>query len=417
MITANDINQIMGITESFLLPERMMQILLSGEKSLIFDRFRELESDLSFDWFTDYFQEEHANRNAMMQDFTPKELTQLLPELACSTYTKVLDVCAGTGGLTIGAWSKNPNAFFVCEELSQRALPLLMFNMSIRNINGYVINKNILSGEVMGIYRLDKSERYSEIVEERSLPELKDFDLVVMNPPYSLKHEWKETPEWLRGYEPPTKAADYGFILYGMSKMQSGATLCAILPHGVLFRGQKEGVIREKLIRDKRIRSIIGLPDKLFLNTQIPVCVMVIGEDENEIFFIDASKKFVKEGKQNVLRKEDVNEIANTYHTRTNVERYSSTADFSELESNDFNLNIPRYVDTTEKAELPKMGEVIRDLMDIDSQIQKTEFELSKMLKNLKAQDPEDQKTINAFARYCQKKKVNNGYEQLSLNL
>ncbi len=321
------------------------------------------------------------------------------------------------GGLTIGAWSKNPNAFFVCEELSQRALPLLIFNMSIRNINGYVINKNILSGEVMGIYRLDKSERYSEIVEERSLPELKDFDLVVMNPPYSLKHEWKETPEWLRGYEPPTKAADYGFILYGMSKMRSGATLCAILPHGVLFRGQKEGVIREKLIRDKRIRSIIGLPDKLFLNTQIPVCVMVIGENENGIFFIDASKKFVKAGKQNILRKEDVDEIANTYHARTNVERYSSTANFSELESNDFNLNIPRYVDTTEKAELPKMGEVIRDLMDIDSQIQKTEFELSKMLKNLKAQDPEDQKTINAFARYCQKKKVNNGYEQLSFNL
>ncbi len=98
MISAKDVNSIMGIAESFLLPERMMQILLSDEKEHIFDSFKELESDLSFDWFTDYFQEEHANRNAMMQDFTPKELTQLLPELGCKSYMKVLDVCAGTGG-------------------------------------------------------------------------------------------------------------------------------------------------------------------------------------------------------------------------------------------------------------------------------------------------------------------------------
>lgn len=418
MIRTEDINSIIGISESFLLPERLMEVLLSGEKECVFDSFLEVESDLSFDWFTNYFQEEHSNRNAMMQDFTPKELTQLLPGLAQAPYTKVLDVCAGTGGLSIGAWNKSPDAYFVCEELSQRALPLLIFNMAIRNVNGYIINKNILSGEVLGVYKLSKQEKYSEIIEECNEPEIHDFDLILSNPPYSLKYEWKAVPEWLVGYTvPPTKAADYAFILYGMSKMAADATMCVILPRGVLFRGQKEGAIRKQLIQDKRIRSIIGLPDKLFLNTQIPVCVMVFGKNESEIFFIDASREYRKGPKQNVLRKEDVEKIVNTQQARKNVEKYSKLISYQELETNDFNLNIPRYVDTSEEVELPKIGKVIRDLMEIDDQIQKTEAQLSKMLKNLKALDSEDQKAINAFAGYCSKKKVNYNYEQLSLNL
>lgn len=147
MITAQDINNIIGITESYELPNELLYLLFSDRKNEIFAQFLELQSDLSFDWFTDYFQENHSNREAMMQDFTPKELTEILPRLP-KGYTSVLDVCAGTGGLSIGAWSVNNDATFVCEELSGRALPLLLFNMAIRNVNGYILHKDVLSGEV-----------------------------------------------------------------------------------------------------------------------------------------------------------------------------------------------------------------------------------------------------------------------------
>ena len=182
MVNNADINRILDISESFELPEKMMNILLSDKKDKTFDEFKKLENDMSYDWFNEYFQEEHSNRNAMMQDFTPRELAELLPNLS-NGFEKVLDICAGTGGLTVGAWNINPGAFFVCEELSKRAIPLLLFNLAIRNMKGYVINKDVLSGEVLSVYRLKNGENYSEIIEEKNDPEITDFDLIITNPP------------------------------------------------------------------------------------------------------------------------------------------------------------------------------------------------------------------------------------------
>ncbi|MBQ7264703.1 MAG: N-6 DNA methylase [Firmicutes bacterium] len=401
MIKAEDVNRIIGISESFKMPETLMNILLSGKKD-IFEKFSVIESDMSYDWFNGYFQEEHSNRKAMMQDFTPKELTELLPRLT-NEYSTVLDVCAGTGGLTIGAWSKNPNALFVCEELSERALPLLIFNLAIRNINGWVINKNILTGEIFAIYRLIKDEKYSDIFIEVLEPTINKFDLIITNPPYSLKHEWKEVPDYITDYgEPPTKAADYGFLLYGLSKMTTTGTMCAILPHGVLFRGQKEGAIRESLIKRHLINSIIGLPEKLFLNTGIPVCVMVVKSNSENLFFIEASREYLKNTKQNSLRKSDADKIINTFWERTKIDKYADVVTYEVIENNGFNLNISRYVDTFEEETLPDLKELTDELIQIKGNIRIAELELVKQLKELVALDAEDQIAINQYIRYLE---------------
>ena len=414
MITTQDINNIIGITESYMLPNELLYLLFSDRKNEIFARFLELQNDLSFDWFTDYFQENHSNREAMMQDFTPRELTEILPRLS-SGYTRVLDVCAGTGGLSIGAWSVNHDATFVCEELSGRALPLLLFNMAIRNVNGYILHKDVLSGEIQAVYRLTKGEKYSDLERVDEVPELDGFDLVITNPPYSLKHEWQQVPSYCEGYgTPPTKAADYAFILYGLSRMAINGMLCAILPHGVLFRAQREAEIRQKLITENRLESVIGLPDKLFLNTDIPICIIVLSNGAENTLFIDASKEYLKEAKKNRLRAEDVAKITDTFRKKATVAKYSKLVNLAEIESNGYNCNIPRYVDTFEKKPLPDIGQVTEDLMQIDKEIRKTELERAKALDGVVGSE-EDMALIRKYIRHL--RKGGEKYEQITFNL
>lgn len=416
MITSKEINSIINISESFQLIEKFMQILLSDKKDETFDRFIEIENDLSYDWFTDYFQEEHSNRKAMMQDFTPKEVANLLPRFS-QGFTSVLDICAGTGGLSIGAWNKNPDAFFVCEELSERALPLLLFNMAIRNVDGYIVNKEVLSGQTKQVFRLQKAEKYSSITVENEEPQKTDFELVIENPPYSLKYKWDHIPDYMDGYgEPPTSRADYAFIVYGISRLSDKGSLCAILPHGVLFRGQKEQQIRKEILKRQRVKTIIGLPDKLFKNTDIPTAIIIIGRGDNNVLFIDASRDFLKESKHNVLRGEDIEKIIQAEVSRVDIDRYSRSVSLSEIEENGFNLNISQYVDTHIPEPLPDAGELLRDLMNIDDQIQRSENELAKMLKNLVTNNADDKVILKEFIKYL-KKKDGAIYEQLTLDL
>lgn len=405
---ASKINEILGITESFQMPEKLMALLISPAKDTMMERFLELESDLSFDWFTDYFQEEHSNRNAFMQDYTPRELTKLLPMLS-DGYEKVLDVCAGIGGLTIGAWNHNPDVYFVCEELSERALPLLLFNLSIRNMNGCVMRRDVLSGEIFEKYYLEKGDRFSSItIATELIDEFENFDLIISNPPYSVRHEWDEVlPAYLQDYgAPPTKAADYAFVLYGLSKMKANGKMFVILPHGVLFRGQRESDIRKALLDRKQIRDVVGLPDKLFLNTQIPVCIMSFEKQgSGNILMVDASKHFEKNAKQNRLREKDILKISEAVNGRLNVDKYSRMVPLSEIIDNAYNLNIPRYVDTSEEEPLPDINEIFRNLADIETEIIKTQDELWKMLDDCVAQDVEDEKALKEIKKYFKKQK------------
>lgn len=389
-INGNKINELFGVNESFMLPDKLMGLLLSEDINSIFEKYSDMQGDLSYDGFTDYFQEEHSNRKAMMQDFTPKELTELVGSIAGADVMTCLDVCAGTGGLTIDMHSIAPQCEFFCEELSQRALPILLFNLAVRNISAYVSNKNVLSNETIGCYRIIPGEHFGKILKIDSIPEV-PVDVCITNPPYSLKYEFDEKHPDNRfseyGY-PPKQFSDMAFIIHGLSRLKATGRLIAILPHGVLFRGNREAGIRRKMIDKGNIHAVIGLPENLFLNTNIPVAVIIFGKQPAEkVVFIDGSKGFEKVGKQNRLRNEDIHNILRVLANGQEISKFSHIADISEIEKNDFNLNISRYVNTYEPPPPIDIIAVMEELFELEQERKRLELQIYASLTNLSASD------------------------------
>ena len=194
------------------------------------------------------------------------------------------------------------------------------------------------------------------------------FDIVVANPPFSQK--WSADDSFLSderfasyGKLAPSSKADFAFIQHMVHQLDNDGTMAVIVPHGVLFRGASEGVIRKYLLKEKNyIDAIIGLPANIFYGTSIPTCVIVVKKNrkpEDDILFIDASNDFEKSKNQNYLRDEDVDKIVDTYRNRKEIEKYSKKVSMKEIEENDYNLNIPRYVDTFEEEEEINLDEVV----------------------------------------------------------
>lgn len=192
---------------------------------------------------------------------------------------------------------------------------------------------------------------------------LKRFDYVVANPPFSVKN-WSngivpmdDEYNRFRGYGvPPEKNGDYAFLLHIIASLNSTGKGAIILPHGVLFRGNAEAEIRKNIIDRKLIKGIIGLPANLFYGTGIPACIIVIDKEDTEsrkgIFMIDASKGFMKDGNKNRLREQDIHKIVDVFNNQRTVEKFARFVTFDEIEKNEFNLNIPRYIDTQESEDI-----------------------------------------------------------------
>ena len=155
--------------------------------------------------------------------------------------------------------------------------------------------------------------------------------------------------------------------------------------HGVLFRGSAEGKIRKQLIEQNLVNAVIGLPDNMFMNTGIPVCLIVLkkNKQDNNVLFIDASKRFVKQGKVNVMEEKQINEVVQAYQDRKAVDKFSSVATLEKIRENDYNLNIPRYVDTYEYVPPPNLIEVTNELMQIDQEIAEAQLKIAEGLSNL----------------------------------
>src|SRR5699024_2004157 len=188
------------------------------------------------------------------------------------------------------------------------------------------------------------------------------FDAVVMNPPYSAKN-WNRSnlkvsdPRFeIAGVLPPDSKGDYAFLLHGLFHLGQHGTMAIVLPHGVLFRGGTEGEIRKRLLDKNYIDTIIGLPDRMFTNTGIPVTVMILKKNRNigdPVLIIDASKNFVKVGKQHVLQEKDIARSVDTYTERREEKGYSHLASREDIIENEYNLNIPRYIESIEE-EIPQ---------------------------------------------------------------
>lgn len=253
---------------------------------------------------------------------------------------------------------------------------------------------------------------------------LKRFDYVVANPPFSVKN-WSNgiSPmddefNRFRGYGiPPEKNGDYAFLLHIIASLNSTGKGAIILPHGVLFRGNAEADIRKNIIERKLIKGIIGLPANLFYGTGIPACIIIIDKEDTEtrkgIFMIDASKGFMKDGNKNRLREQDIHKIVDVFNNQRKVDKFARFVPFDEIEKNEYNLNIPRYIDTQESEDIQDLfahlngGIPKRDVEDLKAfwevypNLQKDLFKsISEKYVELTIQPTEIKETIFSHAEF-----------------
>ena len=216
------------------------------------------------------------------------------------------------------------------------------------------------------------------------------FDAVVMNPPYS--QNYSADPGLLTdprfapyGKLPPKSKADFAFLLHGFYHLKDSGTMGIVLPHGVLFRGGAEEVIRKKLLENSSIYAVIGLPSGIFYSTSIPTCILVLKKNHiaGDVLFIDASKDYKKVGPRNYLLDEHLEKILAAYTERKNIDKYAHLATKEEIEQNEYNLNIPRYVDTMEKEAEIDLQEVFDELRAISTEQEKVTSTLNGFFEEL----------------------------------
>ena len=223
------------------------------------------------------------------------------------------------------------------------------------------------------------------------------FDAVVANPPFSAK--WSADPIYLQderfsryGKLAPSSKADMAFVQHMLHQLDEQGTMAVVLPHGVLFRGSSEGVIRQYLIEKMNVvDTIIGLPANIFYGTSIPTCILVLKKNRThtgDILFIDASNDFDKQKNQNKLLPEHLDKIIDAFTQRQNIEKYTKVATLQEVKDNDYNLNIPRYVDTFEAEDEIDLNSIAQQLKDLEKQSQKTDQVIAEFCKELGIDSP-----------------------------
>lgn len=292
------------------------------------------------------------------QFYTPAEVSRILAKIIevgkadKPSYT-VYDPTCGSGSLLLKVAEEAPNGLTIYgQEKDNGTKGLAIMNMWL---HGYpeatIAGKNTIA-----------SPQFKE-------PDgrLKRFDFVVANPPFSIK-DWsngiaplQDEFNRFKGFGvPPDKNGDYAFLLHIIASLKSTGKGAIILPHGVLFRGNAEAEIRKNIIERKYIKGIIGLPANLFYGTGIPACIIVIDKENTEerkgIFMIDASKGFIKDGNKNRLREQDIHKIVDIFNNQIKTEKFARFVSFEEIEKNEFNLNIPRYIDTLEEEDIQDLN-------------------------------------------------------------
>lgn len=320
--------------------------------------------------------------------FTVRNVAHLVAKLAePKPGARIADPCCGSGGLLLLAGEEveeqnSKNYALYGQESTGSTYQLARMNMFLHGKD----SARLEWGDTLNNPLLIENDH------------LMKFDTIVANPPFSLKKwgaEHAEADKYKRFWRgvPPKDKGDFAFITHMVetAKPKTGR-IAVIVPHGVLFRSGAEGKIREQLIKENLIDAVIGLPAGLFQTTGIPVAVLVIdrsrekgGENENkkDIFFIEASKEFKANKAQNILTEENIEKIYSTYKTRKDVEKFARKVDFKELEENDFNLNITRYVDTFTEEEPVDIKANLKELEQLEPELQKLEKQMDVYLKEL----------------------------------
>lgn len=320
--------------------------------------------------------------------YTPKVLSSLLAKLAMpKPGDRICDPTCGSGGLLLLAGEEvqkqgSNNYALYGQEKTGATYNLARMNMFLHGQD----SARVEWGDTLNNPMLLENDH------------LMLFDIIVANPPFSLdkwgeKHLENDIYHRFERGMPPASKGDYAFIshMVATAKPKSGR-VAVIVPHGVLFRGSSEGKIRQAFIEENILDAVIGLPANLFLNVGIPVAFLIFdksrekgGANENrkDVLFIDASKEFVPGKKQNSLSDEHIKKIVDTYKNRREIEKYSHLATLDEIKENDFNLNIPRYVDTFEEEEEINLAKVKADIAKAESELVKVQEKMKKYLEEL----------------------------------
>lgn len=328
--------------------------------------------------------------------YTPQSVSTLLTHIVTSGYEdkkgfSAYDPAMGSGSLLLNVRKYIQSADsieYYGQEIKTSTYNLARMNMIIHGVSA--TNQHLHNADT-----LDKDWPADEVT---------DFDAVMMNPPYSQK--WSADKGFLNdprfsdyGVLAPKSKADYAFLLHGLYHLKSTGTMGIVLPHGVLFRGAAEGKIRQKLLEKGYIYAVIGLPAGIFYSTGIPTIIMVLKKDRpgRDVLFIDGSKEFVKGKPQNTLTDANIERLYKAYKDRKDEEKFCHVATFEEIKENDFNLNIPRYVDTFEPEPDVDLGELNKEMAETNEQIQANEKELLAMLKELTTTDTKKAKDLQDF--------------------
>lgn len=341
------------------LKEKLMEDMLSKNNDILDNILNLIEFDLETDYFQKIQQFYEADRTGLKQDFTPKSLARLLPKLIdVKNANWCYDLCSGTGTLTLQAWLENKNLKVICEELDKNVIPFLLANLSMRNIEGYVVNADALTGEVFIKYKLIKGDKYSLVsITDDDIPKA---DVGISNPPYNLR--WKPTGE----YNVPESNANYVFV----NKLLDCNKAAFILPNGSLT-STVEKECRKNLIDGKKIIKIITMPDRMFESTSIPVFVMLTGNCEYITMIDHRSRYDIEEREQageshtrnriykkefKILTDEHIKKIVRTTETEVN---YSKKIQ----ETQDYNLMPARYIETEiHESESRPVEDIVTDL-------------------------------------------------------
>lgn len=331
--------------------------------------------------------------------YTPHGPAQILCRIAMlgqedKKGLQVYDPCMGSGSLMLSCrnYSTEPHYIqFYGQELMPSTYNLARMNMFLHEV--YPENQHLRNADT-----LDADWPTDEETE---------FDVVTMNPPYSAKWSaaegFKQDERFMDygGKLAPKSKADYAFLLHGFYHLKQNGTMAIVLPHGVLFRGAAEGTIRQILLENGSIYAVIGLPGNMFYNTPIPTCIIVLKKhrEGRDVLFIDASKLFVKEKKQNVMQEEHIDRVVELYRNRETVDKEAYLASYEDIESNDFNLNIPRYVDTTEEEPEIDLKALTKEMKETNQAIKNGTNELLGMLHELTVEGEETQATVAEFIR------------------
>ena len=363
------------------IPRLLLEGLLSDRQDEILKRVDEEYKDKSVDLFRDFFQEEQADRKNLKQDYTPNGISELVSRLAPSG-NNLLDVCAGTGTLTISYLARHKADFVRCEEFSSRVIPFLLLNLALRNQESEVVHKDVLTDEIFGIYKIKKGEEYG-VISKKEQTESIMFDVVIMNPPYGMS--WVPPQNDVRFNDfgiAPKANSDYAFLLHGFHYLKEKGKLFAIMAQGILFRDKAEKEIRKNLVTNGRVNKIITLPEKLFLATSIPVVILELNKTRNEdVYFLDASDDVQVRPKQNIILPEHIEKIATLAKNRLVVKKKSELVTIEEIKEKDWTLQKNVYIDTYEPPIVPKSEEVIAKLLTAISETRKAEDEFLKFFK------------------------------------